>query len=66
MSVLLYIIQTCSQQVLLGILLKEMWTFPTAAIQPINNNHNPGAADELISLIFYGARVCIAHIPEDL
>ena len=55
---LLLVKQARSQKILLGVLLKEMWTFSYCSH---STNHSPGAVDELI---FYGA--CIAHIHEGL
>ena len=50
--------QAYSQKILLGVLLKEMWTFSYCSHSA---NHSPREVDELI---FYG--VCIAHIHESL
>ena len=51
-------IQARSHKILLGVVLKEMWTFSYCSHSA---NHSPGAVDKLI---IYG--VCIAYIHESI
>ena len=54
------LMEACSQKILLGALLRELWTFSYFRISH-SANHNPGAVDEFI---FYD--VFIGHVHEGL